>query len=169
MEVTLTLSHLNQGPFCLAQDSVGSKRRKEMLRFGFQFCRCFEERGELRACTRASFGLLNSALWMSSEDGLRNAVWKEWPTSFTPRNTTPWMLFLSLAQANIASSCCCPYLWETELTSLPTGSHRIWCWPSYQNWVKHKSLDKESWPFFLPDSHLRLSSPLSVLHIDVLT
>lgn len=41
---------------------MGSKRRKEMPRSGFQFLRDFEELGVLGTCARAAFGTLNSVL-----------------------------------------------------------------------------------------------------------
>lgn len=100
----LTSSHLNCGQFCLAWKSVGSKRKKEMARFGFQFCKDFEGWGVLGACTSAVFRMPDSVLWVPSERWGGSAAWRDWPMLFTQQSTTPWVLFLSLAQANIAGN-----------------------------------------------------------------
>lgn len=105
--MALTLSHLNHGQFCLAWKSLGSKKRKEMPRSGFQFCRDLEEWGVLGGCTRDVFGMLNSVLWVPSEKWGGSTVWRDWPMLFTQQSTTP-CFFLSLAQANVAGN------WEFE-------------------------------------------------------
>lgn len=122
------------------------KERKEMPRFGFQFCRglrtekCWQHAQELALGCWTLFCVVSKMGQGCSLEG--------WPVPFVQKSTTPWKLFLSLVKATIALWCCCSCLWEPGLISLPTVGHRSEFWPSYQNWVLHKSHDTRIFTVF---------------------